>query len=67
MRTYTLYFSDHVSAMDAFDIVECEDEGEALNRAQALLMREPERRTVEVWRDARRVCRFERPAAGQGA
>ncbi len=64
MRTYTFYFSDHVSPIRAFDIVECEDEPEARRWARLLLLREPERRVVEVWTGSQPLFQLDRSAEG---
>jgi hypothetical protein len=60
MRTYTFYFADRFSPVQSFDILECEDDAEALERAGELLGREPERLAVEVWSDTERVFAFDR-------
>jgi len=60
MRTYTFYFADRSSPVQSFDILECEDDAEALERAGELLGREPERLAVEVWAGAERLFGFER-------
>jgi hypothetical protein len=60
MRTYTFYFADRLSPVQSFDILECEDDIEALERAGELLGREPERLAVEVWSGAERLFAFGR-------
>ncbi len=60
MRTYTFYFADRSSPVQSFDILECEDDDEALERAGELLGREPERLAVEVWSGTERLFAFER-------
>ncbi len=60
MRTYTFYFADRFSPVQSFDILECEDDAEALERAGELLDHEPERLAVEVWLGAERVFAFDR-------
>jgi hypothetical protein len=60
MRAYTFYFADRLSPVQTFDIVECEDDAEALERAGELLGREPERLAVEVWLGAEQIFAFER-------
>jgi len=60
MRTYTFYFADRLSPVQSFDIVECEDDAEAFERAGELLGREPERLAVEVWFGAERLFAFDR-------
>jgi len=60
MRTYTFYFADCLSPVQSFDILECEDDDEALERAGELLGREPERLAVEVWFGADRLFAFDR-------
>jgi len=60
MRTYTFYFADRLSPVQSFDIVECEDDEEALERAGELLGREPERLAVEVWFGAEQLFAFDR-------
>jgi hypothetical protein len=60
MRTYTFYFADRLSPVQSFDIIECEDDAEALERAGELLGREPERLAVEVWSGADRLFAFDR-------
>jgi hypothetical protein len=60
MRTYTFYFADRSSPVQSFDILECEDDAEALERAGELLGREPERLAVEVWSGAEQIFAFER-------
>jgi hypothetical protein len=60
MRAYTFYFSDHISSIRAFDIVECEDDPEARRWARVLLLREPERRTVEVWAGSQLLFQLDR-------
>jgi hypothetical protein len=49
MRTYTFYFADGSSAVQSFDILMCESDAEARERAVEFLDREPERLAVEVW------------------
>jgi len=60
MRTYTFYFADRWSPVQSFDILECEDDAEARERAGELLGREPERLAVEVWVGAEQLFAFER-------
>ncbi len=60
MRTYTFYFADRLSPVQTFDIVECEGDAEALERAGELLSREPERLSVEVWWGTEQLFAFER-------
>jgi hypothetical protein len=60
MRTYTFYFADRLSPVQSFDILECEDDAEAIERAGELLGREPERLAVEVWSGTDRLFAFER-------
>jgi hypothetical protein len=60
MRAYTFYFADRLSPVQSFDILECEDDAEALERAAELLGREPERLAVEVWSGSERLFAFER-------
>jgi hypothetical protein len=62
MRTYTFYFSDPATRGRDFDfdIAECEDEPEARRWARVLLLREPERRMVEVWAGAEAVFQLDR-------
>jgi hypothetical protein len=60
MRAYTFYFADRLSPVESFDIAECKDDAEALERASELLGREPERVAVEVWHGAQQIFAFER-------
>ncbi len=60
MRTYTFYFAYRLSPVQSFDILECEDDAEALERAGELLGREPERLAVEVWLETELLFAFER-------
>jgi hypothetical protein len=60
MRTYTFYFADRWSPVQSFDILECEDDAEALERASELLGREPERLAVEVWSGTEQLFAFGR-------
>jgi hypothetical protein len=60
MRPYTFYFADRLSPIQSFDILECENDAEARDRADELLWREPERLAVEVWLETERLFAFER-------
>lgn len=53
MRTYRCYFLDYRIA--AVEVMECADDEEARQRADALLAERPDFKGVEVWERDRRA------------